>query len=92
MLKRTFRRISEAVLKADQPTIDQWFISLDQEIASAKKQVQVKAKVLEAYHNGVDGQKIHDITGIPLGTIYTWEKEDRKAKEQPQNDQNPKEL
>ena len=106
MVKRFFRRISESVLKADQPTIDQWFISLDQEIAYAKKQAHVKAKVLEAFYSGVQAKKISEITGVPEGTIYGWVEQDKKAKgsyikeakelkesmEKPQNDQNPKEL
>ena len=80
MVRRVFRRITEAILNADQTTINTWCISIDKEIEYAKKQAQVKEKILEAYDNDVQVKKLAEITGIPQGTIYGWV-EARKKKE-----------
>jgi len=82
-MSKIFKRISDAIFKADQATIDQWFQQIDNEITLAEKQEKVKAKILEALAKGVSPQKISEITGIPLRTIYTWKT--KKKKEQAQN-------
>ena len=80
MVRRVFRRITEAILNADQTTINTWCISIDKEIEYAKKQAQVKEKILEAYDNDVLVKKLAGISGIPESTIYGWI-EARKKKE-----------
>jgi len=77
-MSRIFKRISDAILKADQSTIDRWFQQIDNEIALAEKQEKVKAKILEALAKGISVQKISEITGIPLRTVYTWKKRSSK--------------
>jgi len=82
-MSKIFKRISDAILKADQTTIDQWLTNIDKEIQLVEQQEKVKAKIFEALAKGVSPQKISEITGIPLRTIYTWKT--KKKKEQAQN-------
>ena len=80
MLGKRFKRISDAIFKADQPTIDQWFRDLDTEVALAERQKLVKEKIFQAIDKGIEVTKITEITGIPSKTIYTWIKK-RKQKD-----------
>ena len=81
MARGIFKRISDAVLNADQARINEWFINLDKEAECAKKQAQVKIKIFETFNAGVSVGKISEITGIPAQTIYGWLEQDRKAKQ-----------
>lgn len=78
-MSKIFKKISDAILKADQTTIDQWFTQLDNEISLVEKQEKVKAKIFEALAKGVEPSKIAKITGIPLRTIYGWKKRKEKV-------------
>jgi hypothetical protein len=73
-MSKLFKRISDAVLKADQVTLEQWITNIDKEVQLVEKQNKIKAKIYEALEKGVEPKKIAQITGIPVGTIYTWRK------------------
>ena len=75
---KRIKRISDAIFRADQSKIDQWFIRLDMETALAKRHNKVKQKVFEALNEGVEPSKIAEITGIPVATVYTWLKKAKK--------------